>query len=75
MDMTGLQYVCAGGETFESIARGLFDDEKYAAELMCVNPELCNLSVFTGGEEVLIPVIDTEADENQTPTKAPWKEG
>ena len=74
MEMTGLQYTCAGGETFDSIARDLFDDEKYASELMCVNPELCGMSVFTGGENILIPVIDTEADEDQTPTKAPWKE-
>lgn len=74
MEMTGLAYVCSGGETFDSIARDIFDDEKYAAEIMCTNPELCSIPMFTGGEEVLIPVIDTNADEDQMPMKAPWKE-
>ena len=74
MEMSGLQYTCAGGETFDSIALELFDDEKYAADLLCANPELCGMSVFTGNEEVLLPVIDTSADEDEMPVKAPWKE-
>ncbi len=74
MEMTGLQYTCAGGETFDSIALILYDDEKYAAELMCANPEYCDLSVFTGGEEILLPAIDTSDDGDETPVTAPWKE-
>lgn len=74
MELTGLRYNCAGGETFDSIARELFDEEKYAAELMCVNPEYDDCPMFFGGEAILIPVIDTEADEDQMPVKAPWKE-
>lgn len=74
MEMTGLQYTCVGGETFDSIARNLFDDERYAAELMCANPEYSNYSIFTGGEKILIPVIDTSVDEEQAPILAPWKE-
>ena len=74
MELSGYQYTCSGGETFDSIALELFDDEKYAADLMCANPEYCDCFVFTGGEKILIPVIDTEADEEHTPVKAPWKE-
>lgn len=74
MEMTGFAYVCSGGETFDSVAMDLFDNEKYAAELMSVNPELCDLSVFTGGEEILVPVVDTDVDEDQMPMQAPWKE-
>ena len=74
MDMTGYQYNCAGGETFDSIALELFDDEKYAVDLMSANPEYCDRAVFAGGEAILIPDIDNSADEDQLPTEAPWKE-
>lgn len=74
MKMSGYQYNCSGGETFDSIAMEVYDDEKYAADLMCANPELCDLSVFVGLEAVLLPAIDLNVDNDQLPLKAPWKE-
>ena len=74
MNLSGYQYTCAGGETFDSIARDIYKDEKYASELMCANPEYCNMFVFAGGENILLPTIDISADEEQTSVKAPWKE-
>ena len=73
MTLTGFVYVCSGGETFDSIARELWEEENYAADLMCANPEiqLTGKSVFTGGEELKIPVVETaEAGASET---APWR--
>lgn len=74
MVMSGYQYVCSGGESFDSIARDVYQDEKYAAELMCANPHLCDLFVFTGGERMLLPIIDAGSDSDESPVNAPWKE-
>lgn len=74
MEMSGYQYNCAGGETFDSIAREVYGDEKYAAELMSTNPEYCDRSIFIGQEAVLLPRIDIRGSEEGGPTKAPWKE-
>ena len=71
-------YVCSGGETFDSIARELWRDEKYAAELICANPEYSAHIMFSGGEELRIPLIELPADDtDNTATNqetAPWRE-
>ena len=78
MELTGFVYACAGGDTFDSIARDLWDDEKYAAELMCANPENCGKTAFLGGERLYIPVVELpEDDMNDTisePETAPWRD-
>lgn len=74
MEMSGYQYNTAGGETFDSIAREVYGDEKYAAELMCANPHLTDYSVFTGQEIVLLPQIDISETADEMPETAPWKE-
>jgi phage tail protein X len=57
------------GETFDSLALKLYGDEKYAANLLAENPDLCHLMQFGGGENVRIPDVDTE-DDSSLP---PWK--
>ena len=74
MNMSGYQYNCAAGQTFDSIANEIYGDEKYAAELMCANPHLTDLSVFTGQEALLLPALNISADADEAPVTAPWKE-
>lgn len=74
MEMTEYVYLCAAGETFDGIARDLWQNEKYAADLMCANPEYCGQAVFSGGERLYIPVVDTGRNTAEEPEKAPWKE-
>lgn len=78
MENTGYVYKCSNGETFDIAARVIYDDEKYASELLCANPELSDKMVFDGGELLRIPWIDipeTDPDETEAlPDKAPWKE-
>lgn len=76
MEMSGYGYTCAGGETFDSVALEVYGSEKYAAELMCANPALCEKSIFTGGETLLLPVVEGDAadEEGYATATAPWKE-
>ena len=74
MIMSGYQYNTAGGETFDSIALEVYGDEKYAAEIMCANPNMTGQTVFTGQEALLLPQIDLTDTADEMPEKAPWKE-
>lgn len=74
MEMSGYGYTASAGESADSIARELYGDEKYAAELLCANPELGGKARMTGGELWRLPVIDLPTEEAAAPEKAPWKE-
>ena len=78
MELSGYAYTCSAGETFDGVAAFLYDDEKYAAELLNANPEFADRLVFAGGESLYIPVIyipDTAEEETVTePERAPWRE-
>lgn len=76
-ELSGYLYHCSAGETFDSVALFLYDDEKYAAELMNANPALVRKCVFDGGEELELPVVEQPEDEQENeyaPSTAPWKE-
>lgn len=69
-------HICAAGETFDSLALGLWGDEKYASELLSANPELSDKLYFDGGEILWVPDIELPADdggEEYAPANAPWK--
>lgn len=75
MDMSGFIYTCSAGETFDSVAREIYGDEKYAAELLCANPEHALKIMFTGGEELFLPSIVIYPEElAELPVTPPWKE-
>lgn len=75
MEMSGYAYVCSAGETFDMVARSVYGDEKYAAELLCANPEYAACIVFMGGEEILLPSIAVlPEDQAELPAVPPWKE-
>ncbi len=75
IELSGYGYKASAGENVYAIARDIYGDEKYAAELLCVNPELCMKVRMTGGEVWILPVIDIPSDDQkEIPDKAPWKE-
>jgi hypothetical protein len=75
MEMSGYGYRASAGENVYAIARDIYGDEKYAAELLCANPEYCLKIRMTGGEIWRLPTIDVPQDDMQeVPDKAPWKE-
>ena len=76
MTLSGYTYQCSAGESFDSVALAVYDDEKYAAELMNANPDLVHLMVFEGGELLFLPVVEIPEDDDETeyaPSTAPWK--
>ncbi len=75
MKRSGYEYHCAAGESWDSVALEVYGNEKYAADLLRVNPGLCHKTIFTGGERVRLPVIEVASDGGQvyTPANAPWK--
>lgn len=76
MTISDYVYRCSAGETFDSAALAIYGDERYAAELMSANPELCGNLYFSGGENLRLPVVETvKRDDGQTVKTAPWKEG
>lgn len=74
--MNGDRYwVCAAGDTFDLIAMCIWDDEKYARELMQANLLHCGTLVFRGGERLRIPDVDRAKESTAYYTEtAPWKE-
>ena len=76
MEMSEYVYKCSAGETFDSVAKSLYNDESYASELMTANPELCRKVRFTGGEILYIPAIELPEEplEGGIPVSPPWKE-
>lgn len=76
MILSDTQYLCAAGETFDSVALSYYGDEKYAADILCANPSLCLIPIFSGGELLDLPVVDMPEDEDEEymPQAAPWKE-
>ncbi len=76
-EWSGYVYQCSAGETFDIVALQIYDDEKYACDLMNANPHLATTSVFDGTEELLLPVVEVDEDEQENeyaPASAPWKE-
>lgn len=75
MILSGYVYQASAGETFDAVAMAVYGDEKYAAELLQANVTHCEKLVFTGGEELRLPVIEIVAEEHtgQQISTAPWK--
>ena len=80
MTLSGEIHVCSTGETFDSVALVEYGDEKFAAELLNANPSLCGTPIFSGGEKLLLPVVevldggDGTGEDTYMPARAPWKE-
>lgn len=75
-ELSGYVYRCSAGETFDCIALAIYDDEKYAADLMNANPDYVHKAVFSGDEEIALPVVEKPDGEESgnAPSVAPWKE-
>lgn len=76
MTLSGQEYKCVAGQTFDLVSLFVYGDEKYACDLLCANPSLSTKPVFTGGEILQLPVVeipDVDEDEDYMPPDAPWK--
>ena len=75
MTLSGYEYNCSAGETWDSVARNVYGDEKYSADLLNANPEYVHMVVFGGGEVLRLPVVAVPDERDaDLPENAPWEE-
>lgn len=70
------QFTCAAGDHWDWLALIFYKQEKYAVDLMSANPEYSGVTVFSGGEVILVPRIEDAAyneEAEMANTSAPWK--
>ena len=66
------EYMKKQGDTFDSIAKYIYGDEKYFTNLILANYDERGTVVFSSGTILKIPTINTvEADKSAA---APWRE-
>lgn len=76
IEYSSLEYRCAANDSFDGVALAIYGNERYAADLMNANPNLCGMIVFNGGELLKLPVLDIPDENDETAlanTIAPWK--
>lgn len=72
---SGFRWIAAAGESFDSVAMNVYGYERYAAEILNMNPNYSSLMTFAGGEVLILPSIAViENGPGYTPAVAPWKE-
>lgn len=65
------EYVTLAGDTFDSIALDFYDQEYLSSKIIEANPQFRNVIVFSGGEKLIVPIIEIEPES----TLPPWKRG
>lgn len=75
MRLSGTQYQCVAGETYDSVALAVYGDERHSCELLCANPGLSLITVFTGGELLDLPLITAPDADGSISANPPWKRG
>ncbi|WP_304086412.1 tail protein X [Maridesulfovibrio ferrireducens] len=64
-----LSYTTIQGDTWDIIARKLWDRETMCSDLMNVNPDHAETIIFSSGIVLNVPEIETAV----TVTTAPWR--
>ena len=71
---SGYSYACRAGDSFDLIALCVYGHEKYARELINANPAYADVLIFSGGEELTLPVVAVpDGDSAYMPSRPPWK--
>jgi len=65
-----IPYMTIAGDSFDSVALDFFDDEKYATDIIRLNPEYAGTLVFAADVELKIPVFIPSTSS----TLPPWME-
>lgn len=65
-----IDYVAQGGDTFDSIALAAYNEERMASAIIAENPDLCDVLIFEGGENVQIPIVELVQTVETLP---PWR--
>ena len=69
---TTTTYTTVEGYTYDSIAFDFYTEEKLASLIIQANPAYADVIVFDAGTELVIPIVDEDAE---TPdTAPPWRQ-
>ena len=71
MTMLDYVYIPSAGETWDEIAMTLWGGWKYAADLICANPQYVDRVTMNGTERLKLPDMSAEY---AAQSSAPWKE-
>ena len=64
------RYVCRAGESFDLLAGQAYGHETMASAVVAENPDLCDVVLFDGGEEIDLPLVDKVESPDTLP---PWR--
>lgn len=65
-----LEYNTRAGDTFDSLAMDLYDNERMASVIMDENPQYCDVLIFDANITLFLPVIEVETSPDTIP---PWR--
>lgn len=63
-------YTARRGDTFDLLAGQAYGQETMAGVIIAENPDLCDVTMFEGGEAVAIPIVDRVESPDTLP---PWR--
>jgi nucleoid-associated protein YgaU len=64
-------YTTKSGDTWDVIAKEVYEDEYKADVLMAANPEQVGTFIFGAGEQITVPELEEENDGSSS--LPPWK--
>lgn len=71
VEVTGYRdYVARQGDTFDLLAFQAYGEERMAHVISRANPDMMDVLVFEGGENLRIPIVDRIASPDTLP---PWR--
>ncbi len=65
-----IEYIARAGDTFDSIAFAMYNEERMASVIIAENPGFSSVLIFEGGETVQVPIVETATTADTLP---PWR--
>jgi phage tail protein X len=69
-----MAYTTQSGDTWDLIAKRVYESELYADKLMAANPEYISIFAFDSGVELTTPELSEEEQAGDTSDLPPWKQ-
>lgn len=63
-------YTCRAGDSWDLLAGQAYGQEVMASTLIAANPDLCDVTLFEGGEVIDLPLVERVESPDTLP---PWR--
>lgn len=64
-------YNTQAGDSFDSLALSLYNDEKMAHHIITFNPDFCDVLIFDANTPLRLPIVE---DDKTPETLPPWRQ-